>query len=79
MSMSGAQAAAFQAAGGFPASTSYLFFVGVAVAIIFMWGAWAVWSCYRGWATGNLDRTIASTSLVRILLLCMILTAFVLS
>ena len=79
MSMSGAQASAFQAAGGFPASLSYLFFVGVAVAIVFLWGAWAVWSCYRGWATGNLDRTIASTSVVRILLLCMILTTFVLS
>ena len=79
MSMNGTQASAFQAASGFPASSSYLFFVGVAVAIIFVWGAWAVGSCYRGGATGNLDRTIASTSLVRILLLCMILTAFVLS
>ena len=48
MSMSGAQAAAFQAAGGFPASTSYLFLVGVAVAIIFIWGAWAIWRCYHG-------------------------------
>ena len=79
MSMNGAQASAFQAASGFPASSSYLFFVGVAVAITIVWEAWAVWSCYRGWATGNLDRTIASTSLVRILLLCMILTTFVLS
>ena len=62
MSMSGAQAAAFQAAGGFPASTSYLLFVGFTVAISFLWGAWALWSCYRGWATGNLDRSIAAPS-----------------
>lgn len=38
MSMNGAQASAFQAASGFPASSSYLFFVGVAVAITFVWG-----------------------------------------
>lgn len=38
MSMSGSQAYALQAAAGFPASSSNLFFVGVAVAIIFFWG-----------------------------------------
>lgn len=79
MSMPGVQASAFQTAGGFPASASYQLFVGSAVAITFLWAAWASWSCYRGWATGNLDRTIAGTSLVRTLLLCMILTFFVLS
>ena len=79
MSMSGAQASAFEAAGGFPASAAYLLFVGFTVAISFLWGAWALWSCYRGWATGNLDRSIAAPSTIRILLLCMILTFFVLS
>lgn len=79
MSMSGVQASAFQAAGGFPPSASYLLFVGFTVAIAYLWGAWALWSCYRGWATGNLDRSVAAPSVIRILLLCMILTAFVLS
>lgn len=79
MSMSGAQASAFQAAGGFAPSHSYLLFVGFAVAISFLWAAWALWSCYRGWATGNLDRSIATPSAIRILLLCMILAAVVLS
>lgn len=79
MSMSGIQASAFQTAGGFPASASNLLFVGFALAITFLWGAWAIWSCYRGWATGNLDRSIAAQSAVRILLLCMILTFLVLS
>ena len=46
MSMSGVQASAFQAAGGFPPSASYLLFVGFTVAISFLWGAWAIWSCY---------------------------------
>jgi integrating conjugative element protein (TIGR03758 family) len=79
VSMSGAQASAFQAAGGFSASASYLLFVGFAVAIVLLWGAWAVWSCYRGWATGNLDRSVAAPSVIRILLLCLILATFVLS
>lgn len=79
MSMSGAQASAFQTAGGFPASSGYFLFVGFAVSIAFLWGAWAIWSCYRGWATRNLDRSIAAPSVVRVLLLCVILTFFVLS
>jgi integrating conjugative element protein (TIGR03758 family) len=79
MSMSSAQAAAFQAAGGFPASAGYTLFVGFAVAVIFLWGAWAIYSCYRGWATGNLDRSVAAPAVIRVLLLCMILTVFVLS
>ncbi|WP_248767837.1 TIGR03758 family integrating conjugative element protein [Pseudomonas sp. MWU12-2345] len=79
MSMSGAQTTAFLAAGGFPASASYMFFVGCAVAVTFLWGAWAIYSCYRGWATNNLDKSIAAASVVRILLLCMIITFFLLS
>lgn len=79
MSMSGAQSSAFQTAGGFPASTSYTLFVGVAVAATFLWGAWAIYSCYRGWATNNLDRSIAAPSVIRILVLCMLITVFVLS
>lgn len=79
MSMSGAQASAFQTAGGFPANAGYMLFVGFAVAITFLWAAWAIWSCYRGWATNNLDQAIAAPSIVRILLLSVILTFFVLS
>lgn len=52
MSMSAAQSSAFQAAGGFPPTASYALFVGFAVAITFLWGAWAIYSTYRGWATG---------------------------
>jgi len=79
MSMSGAQSSAFQAAGGFSPQASYTLFVGCAVAIIFTWGAWAIYSTYRGWATGNLDRSIALPSAIRIIVLCMIDTVFVLS
>ncbi|CAM2934414.1 integrating conjugative element protein, PFL_4701 family [Pseudomonas gessardii] len=79
MSMSPTQSAAFLAAGGFPASEGYRLFAGIAVTVAFLWAAWAIYSCYRGWATGNLDRSIAATSVIRTLLLCLILTAFVLS
>jgi integrating conjugative element protein (TIGR03758 family) len=79
MSMSAAQSSAFQAAGGFPPTASYALFVGFAVAITFLWGAWAIYSTYRGWATGNLDRSIAAPAAIRVLVLCMIVTLFVLS
>lgn len=77
--MSAAQTSAFQAAGGFPPSASFTLFVGFSVALIFLWAAWALYSTYRGWATGNLDRSIAASSAIRLLILCMILTFFVLS
>lgn len=77
--MSGAQSSAFQAAAGFSPTPGYVLFSGFAVAVTFLWGAWAIYSCYRGWAKGKLDREIAVPSAVRIALLCMILTVFVLS
>lgn len=79
MSMSSAQTAAFQAAGGFPPSASYTLFVGVAIAAAFLWGAWATYSAYRGWATGNLDRSIATPAVIRVVVLCVILTLILLS
>jgi integrating conjugative element protein (TIGR03758 family) len=79
MSMSGTQSSAFKAAAGFPASAGYTLFVGFAIAISLLWAAWAVYSCYRGWATGNLDRLIALPAVVRSVVLCLILAAFVLS
>ena len=79
MSMSGTQTSAFQAAAGFSASASYALFVGFVIAISLLWAAWAVYSCYRGWATGKLDRVIALQAVVRSIVLCLILAVFVLS
>jgi len=79
MSMTGTQTSAFQAAAGFPASASYVLFVGFAIAITYLWAAWTIYSCYRGWATGNLDRLIALPSAVRAVLLCLLLILFILS
>lgn len=79
MSMTGAQSSAFQAAAGFPPVAGTALFVGFALAVTFLWAAWAINSCYRGWAKGNLDRDIALPSAVRVILLCLILTLFVLS
>jgi len=79
MSMTAAQSSAFQAVGGFPPTASFTLFVGFCVALLYLWAAWAMYSTYRGWATNNLERSIAAGSAVRIILLCMILTFFVLS
>jgi integrating conjugative element protein (TIGR03758 family) len=79
MSMSGAQSSAFQAAAGFVPASGNALFAGFAVGITFLWAAWAIYSCYRGWATGNLDRVVALPSAVRAVLLCLILTLFVLT
>lgn len=79
MSMSAAQTSAFQTSAGFSATSSYTLFVGFALAITLSWAAWAIYSCYRGWATGKLDRSIALPSAVRTVLLCLILAVFVLS
>lgn len=38
---------------------------GHGLAIRLIWAAWATYSCYRGWATGKLDRAIALPSVVR--------------
>lgn len=79
MSMSGVQAAAFNAASGVTPQASSTLVIGVVIALSMLWGTWAFYSIYRGWATSNIDRGLAGSSVVRIILLLMILTFFVLS
>ena len=79
MSMSASQSAAFKAASGFTPQATTTLFVGALVALAMLWGAWAAYSIWRGWATKNLDRSIAGSSAIRLILLLMILTVLVLS
>lgn len=79
MSMSSAQSTAFQTASGFTPSATTTLFVGFALTLAYLWAGWAIYSAYKGWATKNLDRNIAAASAIRAVVLCMILTAFVLS
>lgn len=79
MAMSGAQSSAFLTAAGFAPVGSYTLFAGFAVALSLLWAAWAIYSCYRGWARGNLDREVALPSAIRVTVLCLILTFIVLS
>ncbi|CAI8955274.1 conjugal transfer protein [Pseudomonas sp. 250J] len=79
MSMSGTQVAAFNAASGVTPQASTVLFVGTVIALSTLWGAWALYSIYRGWATQNIDRNIAVSSTVKVLVLLLILSTFVLS
>lgn len=79
MSMSGAQLAAFNAASGTTPQASSTLLLGFVIALSMLWGAWAIYSIYRGWATTNIDRGIAASSAVRVITLIMILSLLVLS
>lgn len=79
MSMSGAQLAAFNTASGTTPQASSTLFLGFVIALSLLWGAWALYSIYRGWATTNIDRGIAASSAVRVITLIMILSLLVLS
>lgn len=79
MSMSAAQTTAFKTASGFTPQETATLFIGALIALAMLWGAWAIYSMYRGWATKNLDRSIAGSSAIRLIVLLMILTFFVLS
>lgn len=79
MSMSPEQSAAFQAAGGFTPTESGTFVVGVAYVLLTLWMLWAFISIYRGWATSNLDRNIAAASVVKLAVLFLTLSFFMLS
>ncbi|OAI93435.1 conjugal transfer protein [Pseudomonas putida] len=79
MSMSGTQVAAFNAASGVTPQASTVLFVGTVIALSTLWGAWTLYSIYRGWATQNIDKHIAGSSTVRVIVLLLILSALVLS
>lgn len=77
--MSGTQVAAFNAASGITPQATTVLLVGTVIALSTLWGAWALYSIYRGWATQNLDKHIAGSSTVKVLVLLLILSALVLS
>ena len=79
MSMSGTQVAAFNAASGITPQASTVLFVGAVIALSTLWGAWALYSIDRGWATQNIDKNIAAASTVRVIVLLLILSSLVLS
>lgn len=79
MSMSGTQVAAFTAASGVTPQASTVLFVGAVIALSTLWGAWALYSIYRGWETQNIDRNIAAASTVKVIVLLLILSTLVLS
>lgn len=55
MTMSAAQSAAFFNTTGFKPDETNTLFVGFVLTISLLWGAWAILTAYRGWATRKLD------------------------
>ena len=69
MSMTAAQAAAFQAASGLAPAASNTFWLSVAMAVVTLWFAWLSISLYKGWANQLLKAAAAKGALIRGLLL----------
>lgn len=77
--MSAAQTAAFNAASGITPQASTVLLVGAVIALSTLWAVWALYSIYRGWATQNIDKHIAGSSTVRVIVLLLIISTLVLS
>lgn len=77
--MNGDQLAAFQANAGFTPATVSAVVVGVVVAVLLLWGAWALRTAYVGWAEGDLTQRQFLVVGVRFAALYLVLTFFLLS
>ncbi|WP_317845508.1 TIGR03758 family integrating conjugative element protein [Pseudomonas caricapapayae] len=73
MTMTASQSSAFQATGGFAASSISNVFVGMVFVAIFLWGAWAIVTAYRGWANQRLDRGAFVSLCARITVIWLVL------
>lgn len=72
-SMTAAQSSAFQSTGGFAATTVSSVLVGLVFIALFLWGAWAMVTAYRGWANQRLDRSVVVTTFARFIAMWLVL------
>jgi integrating conjugative element protein (TIGR03758 family) len=72
-SMSAAQNSALQATGGFTAVSLSNLIVGAVLALLLIWGAWAVLGAYKGWARGQVDKSALVVLIGRFLLMYLVL------
>lgn len=77
--MNADQLAAFQANGGFAPTTVSTVVVGVVLAVLLLWGAWALRTAYVGWAEDYLSQRQFLAVAVRFAALYLVLTFFLLS
>lgn len=76
--MSGDQTNAFQTSGFTPEQLSTLV-AGFLMAVLLVWGAWAISLAYKGWCKGQVDKASLTGVVARFLLLYLIVGALVLT
>lgn len=77
--MTGAQLSAFQANGGFTPSVLATALVGLVFALVLLWGVWAIRTAYVGWAEDRLSSRQFLGVAVRVALMYVVLSFFLLS
>ena len=77
--MTGAQLSAFQANSGIAPNAMAAVLVGAVLAILLVWGVWAIRTAYVGWAENHLSQRQFLGVVVRFLALYLVLTFFLLS
>lgn len=79
MSLSAAQAAAFQANGGFTPSAVSTLLLSAVFAVLLLWGVWALRTAYVGWSEQRINQRQLLAVAVRFIAMYLVLTFFLLS
>lgn len=79
MSMTDTQIGAFTAAAGFAPQLSSVLWRSTVLVLALLWCAWALWTGYRGWASGHLSFGALGGSTARLALALIVLMFFMLS
>lgn len=77
--MSSEQNSAFQATGGFTSVSLSNLIVGCVLALLLVWGGWAVITAYKGWARGQVEKSALVALIGRFLLMYLVLLALMIS
>lgn len=77
--MNAAQLTAFQANGGFTPSVLATALVGLVFVLMLLWGVWAIRTAYSGWAENRLSSRQFMGVLVRVAVMYVVLSFFLLS
>ena len=77
--MTTAQSAAFKATGGFAADKLSDLVVGIVLAVLLLWGAWAVTTAYKGWARGQVEKSALASLVARFAMMYLLLLALLVS
>lgn len=74
-SMTAVQNTAFQATSGFTSVSLSNLIVGLVLALLLVWGAWAVSTAYKGWVRGQVDKSALATLIARFGMMYLVLLA----